>query len=245
MYYSKNNFGRYQGKMTSRNKRSLSLSSTGDVDMINDAEIQMRRHYETQIMGQMMDDQQQQEEKERQSSGIEVEENHIYFYTDVTDKSSLELIRILRRLDVEMFYLSKRLSLEKNPPIHLHISSHGGLAYACLNICDTIMRSGTDIYTYVEGAAASAATLMSCVGKKRFITKNSFMLIHQPRGGFIGKYDEFHDEMKNQEKMYEKISAIYLDKTKIHTKELDEILKHELWFDSEKCLELGLVDEII
>jgi len=29
-----------------------------------------------------------------------------------------------------------------------------------------------------------------------------------------------------------------------HQKELDDLLKHELWLPAEKCLELGLVDKI-
>jgi len=28
-------------------------------------------------------------------------------------------------------------------------------------------------------------------------------------------------------------------------KKLNEILKHDLWFDSKTCLEYGLVDEIV
>ena len=40
-------------------------------------------------------------------SGIEVEENHVYFYTHVSDREALELVRILRRLDIEMGYLAE------------------------------------------------------------------------------------------------------------------------------------------
>ena len=67
-------------------------------------------------------------------SGIEVEENHIYFYTSVTEKEALELVRILRRLDIEMGYLAARIGLKKNPPLHLHIQSPGGDVFSGLNI---------------------------------------------------------------------------------------------------------------
>jgi ATP-dependent protease ClpP protease subunit len=40
------------------------------------------------------------------------------------------------------------------------------------------------------------------------------------------------------------IKAIYKAHTKVPMKKLDEILKHDLWFDANKCLQLGLVDEI-
>jgi len=59
-------------------------------------------------------------------AGIEVEENHVYFYCPVMERESLELVRIIRRLDIEMKYLADRIGLESNPPIHLHIQSPGG-----------------------------------------------------------------------------------------------------------------------
>ena len=42
-----------------------------------------------------------------------------------------------------------------------------------------IKRSPIPIYTYVEGVVASAATIISIAGKKRFMTPNSMLMIHQ------------------------------------------------------------------
>ena len=177
-------------------------------------------------------------------NGIEVEENHIYFYAPVTEKESLELVRILRRLDIEMGYLAARIGLKKNPPIHLHIHSPGGDIFSGLSICDVIDKCKTDVHTYVEGSAASASTLISSRGKKRFITKNSFMLIHQPQILWAGKHDEFIDEIENQKNIFDTVKSIYLETTKMKEEELEDLLKHELWLTSSRCLELGLVDII-
>jgi len=158
-------------------------------------------------------------------AGIEVEENHVYFYCPVMERESLELVRILRRLDIEMKYLADRIGLDKNPPIHLHIQSPGGDIFSGLNICDVISRCRTDIYTYVEGSAASASTMISCCGKKRFITKNSFMLVHQPQIIWAGKHDEFIDEVENQKNIYTTVKQIYLDSTKMKPDELRKNIK--------------------
>lgn len=178
-------------------------------------------------------------------TGIEVEENHVYFYTHVGNKEALELIRILRRLDIEMGYLAERISLRSRPAIHLHIQSPGGDIFSGLNICDAMDACKTDIYTYVEGSAASAATIISTRGKKRFISKRAFMLIHQPQIAWAGKHDEFIDEIENQKNIFETIKKLYVDSTKIEEPELEELLKHELWLPAERCLELGLVDKIV
>jgi len=178
-------------------------------------------------------------------TGIEVEENHIYFYAPVTERESLEMVRILRRLDVEMAYLAARIGLKKNPPIHLHIHSPGGDIFSGLSICDAIDGLKTEVFTYIEGSAASAATLISSRGKKRFISKRSFMLIHQPQILWAGKHDEFIDEIENQKNIFKTVKEIYLETTKIKEDDLEELLKHELWLPAQKCLELGLADVIL
>ena len=182
---------------------------------------------------------------DRVPRGIEVEENRIYFYCPVGDKEALELNRLLRRLDVEMQYLSNRLECE-TVPIHLHIHSPGGAVFAGLSIADTISSCKTPIHTHVDGSAASAATLITCCGTKghRTIGKSGYMLVHQPHIEWFGKLDDFRDEVSNQEELYDKIVEIYLDNTKFKKKELKDLLEHELWLNAEKCLEYGLVDKI-
>lgn len=178
-------------------------------------------------------------------TGIEADENHVYFYATVGEKESLELIRLIRRLDIEMSYLANRLGLTKNPPIHLYIHSPGGDVFSGLNICDAIDNCKTDVYTYIEGSAASAATLIASRGKKRFINKRAFMLVHQPQMIWAGKHDEFLDEIENQKHIFNTVKDVYLDTCKIDEEKLVELLRHELWLPAEKCLEYGFIDKII
>jgi ATP-dependent protease ClpP protease subunit len=55
---------------------------------------------------------------------------------------------------------------------------------------------------------------------------------------------EIEDEFKNLQELMEKIKDIYKEYTNIPKKELSELLKHDLWLDSSKCLKYGLVEEI-
>lgn len=177
--------------------------------------------------------------------GVESDENHVYFYAPVGEKEALELIRLIRRLDIEMSYLANRLGLKENPPIHLYIHSPGGDVFSGLSICDAIDNCKTDVYTYVEGSAASAATLIASRGNKRFINKRAFMLVHQPQMVWAGKHDEFIDEIENQKHIFNAVKDVYLQSCKIEDDKLEELLRHELWLPAEKCLEYGFVDEII
>lgn len=183
--------------------------------------------------------------RDRVPRGIEVEENRIYFYAPITESEVLELNRLLRRLDVEMKYLSDRLECDP-VPIHLHLHSPGGSVFAGLSVVDTISGCSTKIHTHVDGSAASAATLIAVSGTKgkRTIGRNGFMLIHQPYLVWDGKLDDFMDEVKNQEEIYSRVKKIYSNRTKLNGKKLENLLQQELWLPAEKCLKFGLVDEI-
>ena len=131
------------------------------------------------------------------------------------------------------------------PHIKLRINSYGGSVFAGMAILDTIRNLKSEVHTYIDGAAASAATIISVAGKKRFIGKNSLMLIHQLSSGSYGKFSEMEDDMENNRRIMKMIKDIYKQYTKVPMKQIDEILKHDLWVDSGKCLELGLVDEVL
>ena len=63
------------------------------------------------------------------------------------------------------------------PPIKLYITSEGGLVYQVFSLIDTIQNLRVPVHTICKGFVASAGTLLSLAGKKRFITENSYMLI--------------------------------------------------------------------
>lgn len=183
---------------------------------------------------------------ERPGEGVVVDDNKIYFYIPVTDSNVLQLNQALRALDVEMRCLAVRFGLSEPMPIELHIHSDGGSLFSGFAAADTIRSLKTPVHTYVEGAAASAATIMSVCGKKRFITQSSLMLIHQLSALMVeGTHEQFRDEFTNQELLMAKIKDIYRAHTSLNEETLDDLLKHDLWLAADRCLELGLVDQII
>jgi ATP-dependent protease ClpP protease subunit len=176
---------------------------------------------------------------------ITISDNHIYLYADITPKSVMGVGIAIRSVGQQIVNLMTDLSLPSIPPIHLHINSGGGCAFSGLAGASHILESEVPVFTYVEGSAASAATIMSCVGAQRHITEHSFMLIHQVSTGVWGTYGNLVDEKESMDSLMEMLESIYLKHTKLKKKKLKELLKRDLWMNPEKCLELGLVDEII
>lgn len=175
---------------------------------------------------------------------VEFSHNRIYFYSGVTRPKILKLNKGIFNLNVNM--LSKTGPLEyQPPPIKLHINSYGGSVFAGLAAVDYIKNSKIPVHSVIDGCAASAATLMSCVADRRYMHKNACMLVHQLSGIMWGKFQEMQDDIQNSEMLMKKIKNIYKEHTKIPKKEMDNILKHDIWWEAEKCLEYGLVDELI
>ena len=131
--------------------------------------------------------------------------------------------------------------------LKIFINSNGGDVFAAIPLIDAITNCSVPIHTFVEGMAASAASLLSMMGHKRFITKNSFMLIHELRTGVQGTYSDIMDEKENCDKLMDVIKKIYLEKTKgnLESDTLEKILKRDIILTSEECKNYGLVDEII
>ena len=70
------------------------------------------------------------------------------------------------------------------------------------------------------------------------------MLIHQLSSGCWGKMSEIEDEYNNLKNLMERIKKFYVDNATIPKKELTNLLNHDLWLDSTKCINYGLVDEL-
>lgn len=171
------------------------------------------------------------------------EKNHIYFYGDVSQHSCLDLNRKINNLNKEL--LKHSIEYDCPPPnIFLHINSNGGCLLSAMSCVDTIRNSRVPIVSIIEGCAASAATVISMVCHRRYISENSFMLIHQITTGVYGKYQEIKDDYMNDTKFMERLYSLYQTYTKMNLKKIKEVMNHDIWWDSDECISNGLVDSL-
>jgi ATP-dependent protease ClpP protease subunit len=180
-----------------------------------------------------------------ENSNVVVNNNHIYFYAEVTRFTILQLTMAIQDLNTDFACRQKALNVVSNDIIYLHINSDGGSLFDGLAAVDCIKKSKVPIYAIVDGSCASAASLMLVVAKKRLMNENSFVLIHQLSSGAWGTFSNIQDSMQNCTIFMETIKKIYLKCTKITEKKLDQILSRDLWFSAEQCKKLNIIDEII
>jgi ATP-dependent protease ClpP protease subunit len=164
--------------------------------------------------------------------------------SEVSRPKNLELNLAIKSLESDLLH-GALLSGGDPRKIFLHINSYGGSVFAGFSSVDYIRGCKVPTVSVIDGCAASAATIMSVTANHRQINKHAYMLIHQLSSGMWGKYQEQKDTMENNDRLMQMIISIYEEHTKIPKKELDKLLKHDLWWDADTCLKYGLVDEII
>ena len=192
------------------------------------------------------DDNNDNNDNNEHSSDVKVIDNHIWFNADVSNDSIQSLIHVIHNKNKELNKIKNKFTnFDITPkPIFLHINSYGGNLFESMAGIDAIINSEIPIHTIVEGTAASAATLLSMVGDRRFMTKHSYMLIHQLSSGMWGTMAELEDDHSNNKALMERLYELYTEYTNKTKTKLKKILKKDIWWDADKCIEVGLVDGI-
>lgn len=184
-------------------------------------------------------------------------ENSIFFSDRITYQTVHELNYLLHQVETDILEdvkiaesdakktKAKMADVIVEPkPIVLNITTHGGIVHAAFSVVDTIRALRVPVHTVVSGYVASAGTLISLAGKRRFITPNSFMMIHEIRSGFWGRYSDARVEHENMTKLMDHIVRYYIDKTKITRERLSDMLRTDTDLNATECLDMGLVDII-
>ncbi len=188
--------------------------------------------------------------------------NKIVFMSNINDQSASILIRQLYELeqaileDTVTIVADKTTAVApkstkyvdvvvKSKPILLELMTSGGSVTAAFSIINCMNNLKVDVHTVINGFTASAGTLISLAGKKRYIYKYSYVLIHEIRSSFWGKLTQIEDQYNNTQKMMTNILDYYRQYLKMEEKELADILQRDKYLSAEESLKIGLVDQIL
>lgn len=169
--------------------------------------------------------------------------NKIFYYSNINIKDILYLKELLYELEKELLINSLKYSFD--PIIELHINSDGGCLFTGIDIYNFINNFSIPINTYTNGFIASAATFMFLAGKKRYMYENNYLLIHQLSTGAWGTYEILKDEMNNNKKLMNTIIDLYKKYTYLPKNKLNEMLKNEIYLNSNDCIKYNFATNLI
>ena len=172
--------------------------------------------------------------------------NAITFHALVTKDSVEELKSAMSNAIPEIMrsYANIGITDVSQMELKLFIDSGGGSIPDGFDLIDFIDKYPIPVTTIGTGTVASMAVPILLAGKKRYLTANSHVLIHQFRAGFYGKRQDILDMLKHLEKVHDQLVGFISSRTKLSKKDVDEMMKSETWLTAKEAIEYGIADEI-
>ncbi|WP_311749963.1 ClpP-like prohead protease/major capsid protein fusion protein [Proteus penneri] len=137
------------------------------------------------------------------------------------------------------------LSLGNLSHINLHIHSPGGEVFDGIAIYNQLKNHSATITVYIDGLAASMASVIAMVGDTVIMPKNAMMMIHKPWGVSWGDANDMREYADLLDKLENVLIPAYVAKTGKTTEEITAMLEQETWLDGDECVEHGFADKVI
>ena len=181
-------------------------------------------------------------EEEEEEGKIGRTKNSIYLTGALTEDTCWSLTQSLLGYKSQLLHNDNRFN-----NINLYIQSPGGSLLPTLAVVDEIRTLEIPVHTYIRGYAASAATLLSVMGTKRYMYNHSLMMIHGVKlnGYETNSLTDVKDLNDNVNLFMETIKNIYLENSNITEEQLEKFFLRDKWISANEALSYGLIDEII
>lgn len=137
------------------------------------------------------------------------------------------------------------ISLGNLSHINLHIHSPGGEVFDGIAIYNQLKNYSATITVYIDGLAASMASVIAMVGDTVIMPKNAMMMIHKPWGVSWGDANDMREYADLLDKLENVLIPAYVAKTGKTTEEITAMLEQETWLDGDECVEHGFADKVI
>ena len=129
-------------------------------------------------------------------------------------------------------------------PLSIRINSPGGFVMEGLAIVEAIRSYPDHVTAYIDGLAASMASVVAMVADEIIMAESALMMIHKPQDGTFGDAPELRRCAEQLDRIETQLVGIYAGRTNLPEGELIAMLAAETWFTAEQALAAGFVTAI-
>lgn len=168
-----------------------------------------------------------------QASTESTAEIFIYGYLGAFEYSSQDFVRQFEELK------------SKYKLINVHINSGGGSIFEGVAIFNLIRASKVEVHVYIDGVAASMASVLAMAGSKIYMSRFARLMIHPPSGAVDGDADDMVEYSNLLKSLEKDLVKIYSERTGIDEQQVkDKWMKKgsSTWFTADEALKNKLVD---
>ena len=138
----------------------------------------------------------------------------------------------------------KELSEIKASQIDLHINSPGGEVFDGIAIYNLLKQHPAKVTTYIDGLAASIASVIALAGSPIIMAENALYMVHNPSGMAIGTANDMRSLADVLDKVASTMIGTYTAKTGKTEADIKSLLDAETWMTADEAKEAGFIDEI-
>lgn len=132
----------------------------------------------------------------------------------------------------------------KAKSIAVHINSPGGSAFDGITIYNLLHQHKANVTVYVDGLAASAASIIAMAGDSIVMAENAMMMIHNASGITMGNADDHRKMADTLDTIDTQIVATYTSRTGLDADEVATMMDGEKWLTANEAVELGFATDI-
>lgn len=126
--------------------------------------------------------------------------------------------------------------------ISLRINSPGGSVFDGTAIYNALERHPARITAYIDGVAASMASVIPLVADKIVMAPNAYMMIHNPSLFASGTAEDLRSAAKMLDKIETVMVGVYAKRTGQDAASIRAAMAAETWYTADEAIAFGLAD---
>lgn len=144
----------------------------------------------------------------------------------------------------QRYFVDNLAGVTQEQTVELYINSMGGDVKEALGIVNALKRCPAKVVAYVDGFAASAASVITQGADEIYMPRNTCMMLHNARWVTEGNPKELRKSADDLEVINQTIINSYAARAgeKLSAQVLQQILDEETWLTAEQCIQYGLAD---
>lgn len=137
----------------------------------------------------------------------------------------------------------KEINSLKAKKLNVRINSPGGSVFDGIAIYNALSRHPAEVTTYIDGVAASIASVIALAGKKVIMADNAMFMIHNPWTFAMGDSGELRKQADVLDQVGETLITTYASRTDKDREVIRKAMDEETWFTADEAMAWGLATD--
>jgi ATP-dependent Clp protease, protease subunit len=126
----------------------------------------------------------------------------------------------------------------------IRINSPGGDAFDGIAIYNQLKNHNGKITVYVDGWAASAASIIAMAADELIMNTGTMLMVHEAWTFAYGNKTDIEKTVNALKGLDASLADIYMTRFKGERSEIETFMKNETWFTASEAVEVGLADKV-